>query len=60
MSAKLVRRPTEDAALAAASRTPRTLPPVEALLDALAIAHRGGDREGVRLCAALLVRKAGA
>lgn len=55
-----MRRPTEDAAIAAASRAPRQLPPVEAILSDLVAAQNAGDRHGVRLCAALLVRKAGA
>ncbi|MDH6432615.1 hypothetical protein M2158_001092 [Streptomyces sp. SAI-144] len=60
MSTKPVRRPTEDAAITAASRSPRQLPPAEAILADLVVAQHAGDRHGVRLCAALLVRKAGA
>ncbi|WP_331448010.1 hypothetical protein [Streptomyces xanthochromogenes] len=58
MSASLVRRPTEDAAVHAASRSPRALPPVPAILADLITANRLGDREGVCLLAHRAVRAA--
>lgn len=51
-----IRRPTERAALAAAARSARPLPPVEYLLDALVLARRLDDREGQTLAAHRIVR----
>lgn len=51
-----VRRPTESAAIRAAGRSGRRLPPVPALLAALIEAHDRRDREGVQLAAHLVVR----
>ncbi|MFD5105702.1 hypothetical protein [Streptomyces cinereoruber] len=59
MSTSLVRRPTEGAAIAAASRSRRTLPPVPVVLADLLAAYARGDRHGVNLCAHLAVRAAG-
>lgn len=59
MTASLVRRPTEGAAIAAASRSPRALPPVPAILADLLAAYARGDWHGVNLCAHLAVRAAG-
>ncbi|MEU5195256.1 hypothetical protein AB0G86_14540 [Streptomyces scabiei] len=58
MSARPVRRPTEVAALRAAARSPRRLPPVPALMAALLVANDRRDREGVQLAAHLVVRAA--
>lgn len=58
MNRRPIRRPTERAALAAACRTPRPLPPVPALMAALIEANDRRDREGVILCAHLVVRTA--
>jgi hypothetical protein len=47
-----VRRPTERAAIAAACRSARRLPPVPALMAALLLlANERRDREGVQLAA---------
>jgi len=54
----LVRRPTEYAALRAACRSARPLPPVDQLLDALVLARRLDDREGMTLAAHRAVRAA--
>lgn len=54
----LVRRPTEHAAIRAACRSPRQLPPVPALMAALLVANERGDREAVTLCAHRVVRAA--
>lgn len=54
----MVRRPTEDAALYAASRSPRPIPSVPAILADLISANRLGDRAGVCLLAHLAVRSA--
>lgn len=51
MSLALVRRPTEDAAVNAASRLVRALPPIQVILADLITANRLGDRHGVNLCA---------
>jgi hypothetical protein len=51
-----VRRPTERAAIAAACRSPRRLPPVPALMAALLDAHERHDREGFHLAAHRIVR----
>lgn len=49
-------RPTETAAIRAAARSPRRLPPVTSLLAALLVANERRDREGVQLCAHRVVR----
>ncbi|HEY6117307.1 MAG TPA: hypothetical protein VI172_15255 [Candidatus Dormibacteraeota bacterium] len=51
-----IRRPTENAAIRAAARSPRRLPPVHVILADMVTAHAAGDRHGIRLCACLLVR----
>jgi hypothetical protein len=51
-------RPTESAAIRAAGRSARRLPPVPALMAALIEAHDRRDREGVTLAAHLVVRAA--
>ncbi|MFJ8934187.1 hypothetical protein ACIRL0_00495 [Streptomyces sp. NPDC102365] len=51
-----VRRPTEQAAIRAACRSPRCLPPVPALMAALLVANERADREGVQLAARRVVR----
>ncbi|QDN93955.1 hypothetical protein FNV61_18800 [Streptomyces sp. RLB3-6] len=53
-----VPRPTERAAIRAASWSERPLPSVSDLLDAAVIAHRASDKEGVGLCLHLAVRSA--
>lgn len=53
-----VSRPTESAAIRAAGRSARPLPPVPALMAALLVANERRDREGVQLCAHLVVRAA--
>lgn len=53
-----VRRPTEVAAIRAAARSARRLPPVPALMAALLVANERRDREGVTLAAHLVVRAA--
>jgi hypothetical protein len=58
MSRSLVRRPTERAAIRAASRSVRRLPPVDCLLEALVIARRFDDAEGMTLAAHRAVRAA--
>ncbi|GAB2960149.1 hypothetical protein [Streptomyces heilongjiangensis] len=58
MSRSLVRRPTETAAIRAASRSARRLPPVPALMAALLDAHQRRDLEGVTLAAHRAVRAA--
>lgn len=58
MTVRIVRRPTERAALAAAARSGRPLPSVPALLAALLVANDRGDREAVTLCAHRAVRAA--
>lgn len=58
MSRSLVRRPTEAAAIRAADRTARRLPPVPALMAALLDAHQRRDLEGVTLAAHRAVRAA--
>lgn len=59
MSVALVRRPTEDAAIRAASRSARELPPIQVILAGLLTANRAGDRRGVNLAAHLAARAAG-
>ena len=56
MSRSRIARPTEVAALRAAARSARPLPPVPALLAALLEANERRDREGVQLCAHRVVR----
>lgn len=58
MSTALVRRPTEEAAVNAASRSPRALPPIQMILADLLTANRLGDRHGVNLAAHLAARAA--
>ncbi|MFE7856050.1 hypothetical protein [Streptomyces sp. NPDC057403] len=58
MSAGYIRRPTEVAAIRAAARSARPLPPVDCLLEALVIARRFDDREGAALAAHRAVRAA--
>ncbi|QJS13196.1 hypothetical protein HKX69_29920 [Streptomyces argyrophyllae] len=58
MSPRHVRRPTEAAALRAAARSARPLPPVPALMAALLDANDRRDREAVTLCAHRVVRAA--
>lgn len=53
-----VRRPTEHAAIRAACRSPRRLPPVTSLMAALFDANERRDREAATLCAHLVVRAA--
>ncbi|MGW4139353.1 hypothetical protein ACWELV_21560 [Streptomyces mirabilis] len=53
-----VRRPTEHAAIRAACRSERPLPPVPALMAALIDANDRRDREGVCLAAHPVVRAA--
>lgn len=50
------RRPTEDAAVNAASRGARPVPTFRALFDCLRVAHATGDRCGVRLCQHAIAR----
>lgn len=54
----LVHRPTETAAIRAASRSARRLPPVHTILADMVAAHRTGDQHGVNLCAHLVARAA--
>ncbi|GGK65576.1 hypothetical protein GCM10010094_28310 [Streptomyces flaveus] len=56
MSRRPVRRPTEVAALRAAARSARRLPPIPALMAALLDANERRDREGTVLCAHRIVR----
>lgn len=53
-----VRRPTELAAIAAAGRSERRLPPIHVILADLLAANSAGDRRGVNLCAHLAARRA--
>lgn len=53
-----ISRPTEHAAIRAACRTARPLPPVPALMAALLDANTRGDREGTTLAAHRVVRAA--
>jgi hypothetical protein len=53
-----IARPTEVAAIRAAARSGRRLPPVHTILADLVAAHRTGDQHGVNLCAHLAVRAA--
>ncbi|MEU5097620.1 hypothetical protein [Streptomyces sp. NPDC020996] len=52
-------RPTEHAAIRAASRSARRLPPVPALMAALIVANDRRDREGVCLAAHRVVHASG-
>lgn len=54
----VVPRPTERAAISAACRSERPLPPIPAILADLITANRLGDRHGVNLCAHLVARAA--
>jgi hypothetical protein len=54
-----VRRPTEDAALHAVSRSPRPTPSLPDLFDALQHTHATGDRYGVRLVQGAIARTVG-
>lgn len=57
MSARFpIPRPTESAAIRAAGRSARRLPPVPALMAALLLANERRDREGTVLCAHRIVR----
>jgi hypothetical protein len=56
MSATRVRRPTEEAAIAAASRRARPTPSLPAVLADMTTAKRLGDREGLMLLACRAVR----
>ncbi|MEV8553533.1 hypothetical protein AB0L04_27435 [Streptomyces glaucescens] len=56
MSAHRVRRPTEEAALAAASRRPRRSPSVPALYADMTTARLLNDREGLLLLACRAAR----
>ncbi|MFI5803017.1 hypothetical protein [Streptomyces sp. NPDC051561] len=58
MSTALVRRPTEDAAIRAASRSPRPCLYLPVILAELISANRLGDRHGVNLLAHRAVREA--
>ncbi|MGW3846870.1 hypothetical protein [Streptomyces fagopyri] len=51
-----IARPTEQAAIRAATRSARPLPSVPSLLAALLEANERRDREAVTLCAHLVVR----
>ena len=53
-----IARPTESAAIRAACRSPRRLPPVPALMAALLDANERCAREAVTLCAHRVVRAA--
>ncbi|MEU1556795.1 hypothetical protein ABZ517_29410 [Streptomyces scabiei] len=53
-----IARPTETAAVRAAARSARSLPPVHTILADMVAAHRTGDQHGVNLCAHLVVRAA--
>jgi len=55
-STRSIRRPTESAAIRAAGRSARPLPPSHLILADMVTAHRTGDQRGVNLCAHLLVR----
>ncbi|WUD74615.1 hypothetical protein OG937_24435 [Streptomyces sp. NBC_00510] len=57
MAAWPVRRPTEDAAVYAVSRSPRPLPPITVLADLLIVARAIGDRHGEQRFDRMLDRK---
>lgn len=56
MSATRVRRPTEEAAIRAASRRPRPTPSIPALYADMTTAHLLNDREGLLLLACRAAR----
>lgn len=58
-STRSIRRPTEVAAIRAASRSARRLPAVPALMAALVDAVDRDDREGICLASHRVVRAAG-
>ncbi|MEU2584487.1 hypothetical protein ABZ612_16325 [Streptomyces avermitilis] len=58
MKRSRISRPTEHAAIRAACRSARPLPPVPALMAALLDANTRGDREGTTLAAHRVVRAA--
>ena len=58
MSRSRIARPTEVAALRAVARSARPTRSVPALMAALLVANERRDREGVQLCAHLVVRAA--
>ncbi|WP_019073265.1 hypothetical protein [Streptomyces hokutonensis] len=58
MTARHIRRPTERAAIHAVCRSARLLPPIDQLFEALVIARRADDREGMTLAAHRAVRAA--
>lgn len=53
------RRPTEDAAIAAASRSPRPLPPIPSLFAGLVTAYAVGDKRGMNLFGHAIARSTG-
>ncbi|MFF7973850.1 hypothetical protein [Streptomyces sp. NPDC007905] len=53
-----IRRPTEAAAIRAAARSARTLPPIQIVIADLLTANAMGDRHGVNLAAHRAVRAA--
>lgn len=59
MSAYWVRRPTEDAAVAAVSRSERPAPTFPVLYEALSDAHAFNDRRGVLLMQCRIARHIG-
>jgi hypothetical protein len=58
MNRRPIARPTEHAAIRAVCRTPQRLPSIPSLMAALIEANDRRDREGVILCAHLVVRTA--
>lgn len=60
MSARVVRRPTERAAIAAACRSARPLPPIHALFAHLVVTNAVGDRHGSNLLGHAIARQGGA
>jgi hypothetical protein len=54
-----VARPTEHAAIRAASRSARPLPPVEVLFAHLVVAHAMNDRHGANLFGHAIARSSG-
>ncbi|MEU6768630.1 hypothetical protein ABZ916_39735 [Streptomyces sp. NPDC046853] len=59
MSAPLVRRPTENAALRRCDKTPKQLPPYPVLFAGLVTADAVGDRYGINLFAHAIARLGG-
>jgi hypothetical protein len=55
-----IRRPTEHAAIRAACRSPRQLPPVESLFAALVVTNALDDRRGSNLIGHAIARHGGA